>query len=298
MQFKDQLFSIKELYNFRSFMFLVVGVLFAVFALKGFMIPNGFLDGGVTGISLLIHEIYHVNFSTPVLLINLLFFVPAYKYINKQFAIRSFIAVVLLSLGVALLPIHSVTEDKLLTAIFGGCFIGIGMGFVIRSGASLDGFEILAALTTKRSGFSMSEVILCFNTIIFLIAAIRFGIEPAMYSIITYFAALKMADYVVDGIEEYIALTIISGEADKIKSVLVNYFGKGITVYKGERGYLPGAYHVRSDCDVIVTIVTRLELVGINKEILSIDHKAFMYTHKIKETKGGILKPKAGHTDH
>ena len=295
MRANKQLLKLSELYTLKSFTLMVVGVLFAVFALKGFMIPNNFLDGGVTGISLLLHEIQEYSFSVMVLSINLLFFIPAYKYVGKQFAIRSFIAVVFLALGVQFIPITPVTTDKLLIAVFGGCSIGLGMGLVIRSGAALDGFEILAVFTTKKSGFSISEVILFFNSIIFLTAASKFGIEAAMYSIITYFAALKMADYVVDGIEEFISLTIISAESDQIKSLLVNELGKGITVYKGERGYLPGKFEVRADCDVIVTIVTRLELVTINHEIVKIDPNAFMYTYKIKETLGGVLKRKSHH---
>ncbi|HNB82263.1 MAG TPA: YitT family protein [Chitinophagaceae bacterium] len=274
---------------------MLTGVGLAVFALKGFMIPNGFLDGGVTGISILLHELNHYSFSALVISINLLFFIPAYRLVGKLFAIRSLIAVALLAAGVQFLHIDAVTSDKLLIAIFGGCFIGLGMGLVIRSGAALDGFEILALFTTKRVGFSMSEVVLFFNSIIFITAATKFGVASAMYSIITYYAALKMADYVVDGIEEYIALTIISRDADLIKSLLVNRFGKGITVYKGERGYLPGTFEVKTDCDVVVTIVTRLELLNIHQEISKIDPKAFMYTHKIKETKGGIVKQRAGH---
>ena len=285
----------KHIYTVKSFLLMLFGVLSAVFALKGFMIPNHFLDGGVTGVSILIHEIYHISFSVLVMVINLFFFIPAFKFVGKQFAIRSFIAVTFLALGFYLLPVPIITADKLLTAIFGGCFIGFGMGMVIRSGAALDGFEIIAAFTKKKSGFSMGEVILAFNTILFLTAAFKFGIDAAMYSIITYFAALKMADYVVDGIEEFISVTIISKESEQIKSLLVNSFGKGITVYKGERGYLPGNFEERSDCDVIVTIVTRLELVDINNEITRIDEKAFVYTHKIKEAKGGILKSRGGH---
>jgi uncharacterized membrane-anchored protein YitT (DUF2179 family) len=287
--------AFRDIYTFKTFLLMLIGVSMAIFALKGFMIPNRFLDGGVTGIALLTHELKNIPFSVLVLTINLIFFIPAYRFIGKQFAIRSFIAVVFLATGVQFIPIHPVTSDKLLIAIFGGCCIGLGMGLVIRSGAVLDGFELLALVTKNKSGFSISEIILFFNSIIFLTAAFKFGIESAMYSTITYFAALKMADYVVDGIEEYISLTIISGESEKIKSVLVNNFGKGITIYKGERGYLPGAFEIKTDCDVIVTIVTRLELVAINNEIEKIDKTAFIYTHTIKETRGGIIKLKAGH---
>ncbi len=274
---------------------MLIGVFLAVFALKGFMIPNGFLDGGVTGISLLIHELNHISFSLLVMVINLLFIIPAYRYVGKLFAIRSFIAISFLSIGVDLLNIEPVTTDKLLIAIFGGALIGLGMGLIIRSGAAVDGFEVLAVFTTRKIGFSISEVILFFNCLIFLTAAFKFGIESAMYSIITYFAALKMADYVVDGIEEYIALTIISKEPDNIKSLLVNHFGKGITVYKGERGYLPGNFHIKADCDIVTTIVTRLELLNINDKISKIDPTAFMYTNKIKEATGGIIKQRVKH---
>ncbi len=274
---------------------MLVGVFLAVFALKGFMIPNGFLDGGVTGISILIHDLYKINFGLLVLVINLIFIIPAYHYVGKLFAIRSFIAIFLLSIGVELLKIDPITTDKLLIAVFGGAFIGLGMGLVIRSGAAIDGFEVLAVFTTRKIGFSISEVILFFNSLIFLTAAFHFGLESAMYSIITYFAAVKMVDYVVDGIEEYIALTIISKEPDNIKALLVNHFGKGITVYKGERGYLPGNFHVKVDCDIVTTIVTRLELLNINDKISKMDPTAFMYTNKIKETKGGIIKQRIKH---
>lgn len=287
--------NLKHLYTPKSFLLMLLGVFLAVFALKGFMIPNGFLDGGVTGISLLIHELNHVSFSLLVMVINLLFIIPAYRYVGKLFAIRSFIAISFLSLGVDLLNIEPVTTDKLLIAIFGGVIIGLGMGLIIRSGAAVDGFEVLAVFTTRKVGFSISEVILFFNSLIFLTAAFKFGIETAMYSIITYFAALKMADYVVDGIEEYIALTIISKEPDNIKSLLVNHFGKGITVYKGERGYLPGNFHIKADCDIVTTIVTRLELLNINDKISKIDPTAFMYTNKIKEATGGIIKQRVKH---
>lgn len=287
--------NIINLYTVKSFLLMLFGVACAAFALKGFMIPNHFLDGGVTGIALLVHETIHIPFSVIFLLLNLIFLIPAYFKIGKAFAIRSFITGILLALAVQFMEVPAVTTDKLLIAIFGGCFIGIGVGLVMRSGAALDGFEILAEATIQRIGLSMSEVILGFNIIIFLGAALHFGIESALYSIITYFAALKMVDYVVDGIEEYIALTIISGKSDDIRNIVVNRFGKGITVYKGERGFLPGNFNESTDCDVIMTIVTRLELLEITKAVRHLDPKAFLFTNKIHETHGGVVKQKTHH---
>ncbi|MES2797012.1 MAG: YitT family protein [Bacteroidota bacterium] len=287
--------SISELYTFKSFFTTIIGVSLGVFALKGFMIPNLFMDGGVTGISLLMHEIYHLNFSAVFLLINFAFCILAYKYVSKLFAIRTFLAVLVLCIGVEFIHIHAVTTDKLLIAIFGGSLIGLAMGLVIRGGAALDGFEILAVFTTRKIGFTMSEVILFFNSIIFMVAALKFGIETAMYSLITYFAAVKMADYVVDGIEENTALTIISKDPETIKESLVVNFKKGITVYKGERGYLPGDLDHKMECDIIVIIVTRLEILNIREEVTKLDPEAFMYVNSIKETKGGVVKMKHGH---
>jgi uncharacterized membrane-anchored protein YitT (DUF2179 family) len=287
--------NILELYSFKSFIITILGVCLGVFALKGFMIPNLFMDGGVTGISLLLHEIFHLNFSAVFLIINLVFCILAYKYVSKLFAIRTFLAVLLLCVGVEFVHIRAVTSDKLLIAIFGGSLIGLAMGLVIRGGAALDGFEILAVFTTRKIGFTMSEVILFFNTIIFSVAALKFGVESAMYSLITYFAAVKMADYVVDGIEENTALTIISKTPELIKDTLVNNFNKGLTVYKGERGYLPGDVNHKLPCDIIVIIVSRLEILNIREEIARLDPEAFMYVNSIKETKGGVVKLKHGH---
>ena len=280
----------KKLYTFEQFLLMIIGVGLSVFALKGFMIPNKFLDGGVTGISIFMHEKFHFSFSIVFIILNVLFLVPAYLYMGKYFAFRSLIVTFLLSIGVEWIHIHPVTSDKLLIAIFGGCILGVGVGLVARTGSALDGFEILAESTIKKIGFSITEVILFLNTILFLLAAIEFGIEPAMYSIITYFAALKTFEYVVDGIEEYISLTVVSGKSEEIKKILVGDFEKGITVYKAERGFLPGSSEISTPCDVLITIVTRFELLDIKDKISGIDPHAFVYTYKIKETKGGIVK--------
>ncbi len=295
MAIKKSKIQINQLYTSKTLITTIVGICLGIFALKGFMIPNLFMDGGVTGISLLMHEIFSLNFSAVFLIINLIFCILAYKYVSKLFAIRTFLAVSILALGVEFIHIEAITKDKLLIAIFGGSLMGLAMGMVIRGGAALDGFEVLAVFTTRKIGFTISEVILFFNTIIFMVAALRFGVETAMYSLITYFAAVKMADYVVDGIEENTALTIISKTPDLVKDSLVNNFNKGITVYKGERGYLPGDLNHHLACDIIVIIVTRLEILNIREEVTRLDPEAFMYVNSIKETRGGVVKMKHGH---
>lgn len=291
---KNDTIKWENVWNFKNLLQIILGTGLAIFAMKGFMIPNLFMDGGITGISLLLHEVYHINISILILVFNLPFIYLGYKKIGKTFAVQTTLAVILLAIGLFFIDIEPVTKDKLLIAIFGGVLIGAGVGLVIRSGGVIDGAEVIAVFTKRRTGFSNSEIILLFNTFIFAGAAFHLGLESAMYSLITYFAATRATDYVVDGIEQYTSINIISSQHDKVKDFLVNELGKGITVYKGERGYLPGSFDIKSDCEIIVTIVTRLEINQIQDYIMEIDPKAFVYIQNIKEASGGILKAK-GH---
>ena len=279
--------------DIRNFIQILIGICMAVLAMKGFMIPNRFLDGGITGISILLHEIFHINISVLVIVLNILFVYLGYIRIGKTFAIQTSIAVLLLALGLLFINIKPVTTDHLLIAIFGGLLMGTGVGLVIRGGGVIDGAEVIAVFTGRKTGFSNSEIILLINSIIFSVAAIQFGIETAMYSIITYFTATRAINYVVDGIEQFTAMNIISSCQDEVKSYLVNELGKGITVYKGERGYLPGSFDIKTDCEIIVTIVTRLEIKQIQDALQEIDPKVFVYVQSVKEASGGILKVKA-----
>ncbi len=292
-KYKSDAIEWKQVLNLKNFLLILIGTVLAVIAMKGFMIPNRFMDGGITGISILLHEIFHINISFLVIILNILFIYLGYKRIGKTFAVQTSIAVLLLAIGLIFIDINSITHDKLLIAIFGGILMGTGVGLVIRGGGVIDGAEVIAVFTGRKTGFSNSEIIMLINTIIFAVAALQFGLETAMYSIITYFTATRAIHYVVDGIEEFTAMNIISSQQEEIKSFLVNEMGKGITVYKGERGYLPGSFEIRTDCEIIVTIVTRLEIKQIEDGVLGIDPKAFIYINSIKEATGGILKAKA-----
>jgi uncharacterized membrane-anchored protein YitT (DUF2179 family) len=292
-KYKSDHIDWKHVLSIKSILYILVGTGLAVLAMKGFMIPNRFLDGGVTGISILLHEIFHINISILVIILNLVFVYLGYRNIGKTFAVQTSIAVLILSAGLLLVNIHPITTDKLLIAIFGGILMGSGVGLVIRGGGVIDGAEVIAVFTRRKTGFSNSEIIMLINCVIFAVAALQFGIETAMYSIITYFTATRATNYVVDGIEEYTAMNIVSAQQEEIKNLLVNELGKGITVYKGERGYLPDSFDIKKDCEIIVTIVTRLEIKQIQDAVMKIDPKAFVYVQSIKEASGGILKAKA-----
>lgn len=280
----------RSIFSLSSMAYTILGVFSALIALQGFMIPNHFLDGGITGISILVEEVFHIPFSVCLILFNLPFILIGYKQIGKTFSVNAFLAVILLAVLMTFITFPQVTSDKVLIAVFGGFFIGLGIGLVIRGGGVIDGLEIIAHYTNKRIGFSTSEIIMTFNTLLFIGAAFEFGIETAMYSILVYFTAMKTSDYVVDGFEEFTALTIISKEFETVKSVIVNDFGKAITVYKGERGYLPGSFEISQDCDIVMTIVTRIEIHRIKEVIKELDPNAFFYVQRIKEVRGGLGK--------
>ena len=165
----------------------------------------------------------------------------------------------------------------------------------MRAGCALDGIEVLALKTFKKTPFTITEIILAINILIFSIAAFKLGILTALYSILTYFTATKSVDYVVEGIEAYTGVTIISSQSDFIKYRLVNELGRGITVYKGERGFLPGQFETSADCDIIFTVVTRLELRRLKNLVHETDPKAFVIANTIREASGGILRRRAAH---
>jgi uncharacterized membrane-anchored protein YitT (DUF2179 family) len=199
-KYKSEQIEWQTVLNPKNIFLITLGCSFSVFAMKGFMIPNHFLDGGITGISILLHEIFHINISFLVIILNIFFVFLGYKRIGKTFAVQTSIAVLLLSIGLLFVNIPAFTSDKLLIAVFGGIMMGTGVGLVIRGGGVIDGAEVIAVFTGRKTGFSNSEIIMVINSIIFAIAAIQFGIETAMYSIITYFTATRAINYVVEGL--------------------------------------------------------------------------------------------------
>lgn len=279
----------------QDFILNLAGVGIAAFALKCFLVPNRFFDGGITGLSLLLHELYHLDLSMLIFLLNLPLIILSYFTLGKQFSIRILVSILLFGLCLYIVPELAITKDKLLISVFGGIFLGMGIGLVMRAGAALDGIEVLALYTLKRTFFTITEIILGLNILIFGVAAFEFGIETSLYSILTYFAATRTIDYVVEGIQAYTGVTIISGKSEEIKYELVHSLGRGITVYKGERGFLPGHFEVSNDVDIIFTVITRMEMRKLTNLVYQIDSKAFIFANTIKEATGGIIKRRHSH---
>ncbi len=270
-------------------LFICVGVLSAGLGLKGFLLPSSFIDGGVTGISLLIHEITGMPFSILLFGINFPFIIIAYKQEGKGFALRTFIAITLLTFAVAVIPYPVITEDKLLTAVFGGFFLGAGIGMAMRGGSVIDGTEVLALFTSRKSGLTVGDFIMAFNVVIFAVAAFVLDLEAALYSMLTYLSASKTVDFIVQGIDEYTGVTIVSSKSEELRKSIIEVMGRGVTIYKGKRGF--GRHGDKDhDIDVIFTVITRLEVSKLKSEVERIDNQAFVVMHSINETKGGMIK--------
>lgn len=272
-----------------DFFLITIGILSAGFGLRGFLLPNSFLDGGATGISLLARELTGMSFALLLVIVNLPFIILGYHIIGKRFAYKTAIAIVGLALAVTFLPYPTITQDKVLVAVFGGFFLGAGIGLAVRGSAVLDGTEVLAIYISKKSGLSIGDVILIINIIIFGFAAWLISIETALYAMLTYLSASKTVDFVIEGIEEYTAVTIISAKEDKITKMIVNTLGRGVTIYKGERGHGTSGERFY-DMKIIYTIVTRLEVGKLKFEIEKIDPNAFVVMSSIKDMKGGMIK--------
>jgi uncharacterized membrane-anchored protein YitT (DUF2179 family) len=273
-----------------NWIYALLGILFSTFALNCFFLPNHFLDGGVTGISLLIHEVTNINIAIVIIICNLPFLIMGAYQINRRFAYRSLLCVILFALALWLVPIVKVTDDKVMVSIFGGFFLGVGIGLGMRGGFALDGIEVLALYTIKRSSFKITEVILGINVVVFVIAAFYLGLPIALYAMLTYYVATRTIDYVVEGLDEYTGVTIISSESEIIKEKLVKEFGRGITIYKGEKGFLKDSFEVSYPCDIIFTICTRFEVRQMRLMVHAMDPKAFVYTNAINEIAGGVMK--------
>jgi uncharacterized membrane-anchored protein YitT (DUF2179 family) len=269
---------------------IALGILAAAFGLKGFLLSSNFIDGGVTGVSMLLAKVTPAPLSVWLPLVNAPFVALGYRHMGRGFAIRSALAIGGLSAALATIHFPDVTPDRLLTAVFGGFFIGAGIGLAVRGGAVLDGTEIAALLISKRSHLlKVGDIILAFNVVLFLAAMSLLGVEPALYSILTYVAAARTLDFVIYGLEQFTAITIMSSRSELIRERIVGELERGVTVFKGYGG-LTGA-----DQQILYCVVTRLEIGKVKTIVRAIDPHAFVVSHPLADAEGGVVKRAAMH---
>ena len=279
----------------RNAVFIVAGVFSAAFGLKGFLLSSHFIDGGVTGVSMLLAAAFNLPLAALILIINLPFVALGYQQMGRRFALRSALGIGGLALALAVVPFPDVTPDNLLTAVFGGVFIGAGIGLAMRGGAVLDGTEIAALLASRHLVLlKVSDIILILNLIIFLGAVFILGTEPALYSMLTYFAAARVMEFVLNGIEQYTGVTIVSEQSEDIRLVITEVLGRGVTLYQGKAGFGKRGDQL-GERDIIFTVVTRLELPQLRAEVQRIDPHAFIVQYGIDDAQGGIIKKRPLH---
>jgi uncharacterized membrane-anchored protein YitT (DUF2179 family) len=269
---------------------IIAGIASAGFGLKGFLLSSHFIDGGVTGVSMLLGQVMGIPLSIVLPIVNVPFVIVGYAHMGRAFAVRSALGIAGLAVALALVPYPDVTPDLLLTAVFGGFFLGAGIGLAVRGGAVLDGTEIAALLISKRSHvLKVGEVVLLFNVLLFLVAMSVLGVEQALYSILTYLAAARTLNFVIYGIEEYTAITIISPDHALIRERIIRQLDRGVTIFKGHGGLSGDAQ------EILYCVVTRLEIGRVKQIAHEIDPRAFIVSHPLADVEGGVVKRGALH---
>jgi uncharacterized membrane-anchored protein YitT (DUF2179 family) len=263
---------------------ILLGVFVAALGLASFLVPNHFIDGGITGVSMLISKLTGIPLAVLLLVVNIPFLIAGYRFIGREFSIKSAIAIVALAGLVAWLPFPVATEDKLLGAVFGGFFLGAGVGMAIRSGGVLDGTEVLALILSSRTFATVGEIIMALNVVIFSTAASFLGVESALYSMLTYVTASKTIDYLLHGFEAYNGVMITTTARDEIRREILHQMGRGLTHFRTVGGY-SGA-----DQGVLFCVITRLENAKLEQIVRRYDPNAFMVILPVLDVKGGVLK--------
>ncbi len=280
--------------NLKDLFFVSAGVTMASIGLKGFLLPNNFLDGGAMGVSLLLEILTGVELAVLIVLVNLPFILIGAKQVSYTFAFKSTAAILVLALLVHYIEFPTLTADKLLIAVFGGFFLGAGIGLSIRGGAVIDGTEVLAITVSRKSSLTVGDFITAFNMVLFCVAVFIVGIEPAMYSMLTYLSASKTVDFIINGIEEYIGVMIVSDNAQEIKDTISTKLRRGVTVFRSDGGFGTKGDSM-PDRKVLFCAITRLEVTNLLLEVEKIDPKAFVIQYPIKDTKGGMIKRRPLH---
>jgi uncharacterized membrane-anchored protein YitT (DUF2179 family) len=274
----------------RGVALIAAGILAAGLGLHGFLLPSNLIDGGVTGISMLLSKVSGWPLAVLIPLVNLPFIFVGYRHLGVSFAVRSALAIAGLALALAFVHFPVVTNDRVLDAVFGGFFLGAGIGLAMRGSAVLDGTEIAALLISRHSAMvKVGDVILTFNVALFIVAMAVLGVESALYSILTYMSAARTLDFIIHGIEEYVAVTIMSDHADFIRRRITGELGRGVTVYRA-RGGMSG-----DEREILYCVVTRLEIGRVKTIIREVDDRAFVIIHPLADVQGGTVRKRVLH---
>lgn len=276
----------KLLDNFLSFLLITLGATLAALALEIFLVPNNIIDGGIIGISIMISYITKVKLSILTFVLNIPFLILGYKQLGKSFLIKAAYAMLVFSILLEQFkPVPELTNDILLATVFGGLLLGIGVGFVIKFGACLDGTEVVAILINKKTSFSVGQVVMFLNFFIYSTSGLLFGWDRALYSILTYFITFKIIDMVSEGFEQAKAAMIITNHGEEIANSIYKHLGRTVTMLEGE-GLISGKKVV------LYAVVTRIEIPELKRIVAADDYSAFVTITDVNEIVGKHIKKK------
>ena len=279
-----------QLRELKNAALILAGILSAGMGLHGFLLPSGLIDGGVTGISMLLSRVSGWPLALLIPVVNLPFIVVGYRQLGVAFSVRGTLAIAGLAVALAFVHFPVVTKDVVLDAVFGGFFLGAGIGLAVRGGAVLDGTEIAALLISRHSALvKVGDVILLFNVGLFIVAMAVIGVEASLYSILTYLSAARTVDFIIHGIEEYTAITIMSDHSEFIRRRITGELGRGVTVYRA-RGGMTG-----DEREILYCVVTRLEIGRVNTIVRESDERAFVVIQPLADVQGGTVRKRVLH---
>ncbi len=267
-----------------SYLVIILGAMLAAYSLDTFLIPNNILDGGVTGISIIISKVFSIPISLLVILINIPFVYIGYRNLGKNFLMRTIVSMLTFSLALSFFEsFHEVTDEILLATIFGGVLLGIGVGLIIRVGACVDGTESVALVISKKTSLSVGQIVMIFNFIIYSIATLIFGIDRALYSVLTYFITFKVIDLVSEGLEQAKAALIVTEKGTDMANEIYKRLGRTITKINGS-GLLSG------EKEVMYCVLTRIEVFELKKIANEMDESAFITILDVSDIIGNHIK--------
>ena len=272
------------------YIFIFIGSIIAAVALEIFLVPNNIIDGGITGISIIMSHLTGIPLSAFLIVLNLPFLIVGYKQIGKTFVLSSGFGILSLSFWVSVFkPVPGFTDDILLAAVFGGMILGIGVGLIIRNSGSLDGTEMVAIVLTRKSSFSVGEIVMFFNLFILSSAGLVFGWDRAMYSLLAYYIAFKVIDITIEGLDEEKAAMIVSDNSDEIAEAILARLGRGVTFIQGKGGFS------KEPKTIIYSVVTRLEISKLKSIVYEKDENAFLTISDVFDVMGGKRKKRSIH---
>lgn len=277
-------FKNKKIKKLFSYIMITFGAILAAFALECFLIPNTILDGGVTGISIIISKLSSLPLSLLILVLNIPFIFIGYKNLGRGFLFRTIYSMALFSLALTYFGyFEPVTEQILLATVFGGVILGIGVGLIIHFGGCVDGTESVALVISKKTSFSVGQIVLFFNLIIYTIAGFIFGIDRAMYSLLTYFITFKVIDFVSEGLEQAKAALIITEKGTDMAKEIYKRLGRTVTTIRG-KGLISG------EKEVLYCVLTRIEIFELKHITEEMDESAFITILEVSDIIGEHIK--------